>query len=238
MDEHGSERHAEWVTKYSASRKVVHLAAGQYGLPVEVHVKRYAIKTFLKALLHTVRKSRAREVFATWAGDCFRKNQHAAPGLAGRSERRAAALQHPRHGVASRRGSAYDRWQRCTNDRQRRGLAHRPRPAHRHDGRRRFCHGSLPKSTHLPIFPSRPSVLEEFYIIDLLGGGFPHVLSPLKRARNLFKLVRSFIPRQTDSGFLPEHRRAILKAYAGSEMEADVWENWVERIGRMKGQRV
>src|SRR5882724_6427342 len=41
---------AECVNKYSASRKVVHLAAGQYGLPVEVHVKRYAIKSFFKRL--------------------------------------------------------------------------------------------------------------------------------------------------------------------------------------------
>ena len=228
---------AECVNKYSASRKVVHLAAGQYGLPVEVHVKRYAIKSFLKRLLHTVRKSRAREVFDM--GWKLLSKKIRTPRPVWLAEAKGAMARFSILATESLPGaeSAYDRWLRCTNDRQRAELLTSigQFTAMMHDAG--FCHGDC-KSTHLLIFPSRPSVPEEFYVIDLLGGGFPHVLSPLKRARNLFKLVRSFIPRQTDSGFSPEHRRTILKAYAGSEMEADVWENWVERIGRMKGQRV
>src|ERR1035437_4714315 len=39
---------SEAVRKCCESRKVVHLAAGQYALPVEVHVKRYTLNSFVK----------------------------------------------------------------------------------------------------------------------------------------------------------------------------------------------
>jgi tRNA A-37 threonylcarbamoyl transferase component Bud32 len=228
---------SECVNKYSASRKVVHLAAGQYGLPVEVHVKRYVIKTLFKALLHTVRKSRAREVFDM--GWKLLSKKIRTPRPVWLAEAKGALSRSSILATESLAGaeSAFDRWKRCTNDKQRAELltAVGQFTGIMHDAG--FCHADA-KSTHLFIFPNRPSSADEFYIIDLLGGSFPRVLTPIKRAKNLFRLVRSFIPKQQDIGFLPEHRRAVVKAYAGSEVEADYWDNWVERIGRMKGQRV
>ena len=228
---------SEFVEKFSGSRKVVHLAAGQYGLPVEVHVKRYAFKSILKLILRTVRKSRAREVFDL--GWKLLSKKIKTPRPVWLAEARGPFARYSVLATESLPGaeSAFERWKRCSSDRQRSELLTSVGQfaAMLHDTG--FCHGDF-KSTHLLILPNRPSCADEFYLIDLLGGSFSSVLTPLSRAKNLFKLIRSFIPKRQCVGFTPEHRRLILKAYAGSENDADYWDTCVDQIGRMKGQRI
>src|SRR5436190_3492188 len=155
------EDEAECVNKYSASRKVLHLAAGQYGLPVEVHVKRFAIKTFIKALLRSVRRSRAREVFDM--GWKLLSKKIKTPRPVWLAEAKGAFARHSILATESLPGaeSAFDRWKRCTNDRQRGELltAVGQFTGIMHDAG--FCHADA-KSTHLLIFPNRPSCPEEF----------------------------------------------------------------------------
>ena len=228
---------SECVAKFSESRKVVHLAAGQYGLPVEVHVKRYAFKSLFKILLRTVRKSRAREVFDLGWKLLHKKIKTPRPVWL--AEKKGAFARYSILATESlpEAESAFDRWKRCETELQRTELltAIGQFTAVMHDAG--FYHDDY-KSPHLLILPSRPSSADEFYLIDLLGGGFPRLLSHVHRAKNLFKMVRSFIPKHRCVGFNPEHRRVILRAYGGSDSEADYWDGWVEQIARMKGQRV
>jgi len=228
---------SEMVEKFSGSRKMIHLAAGQYGLPVEVHVKRYAVKTFLKLLLRTVRKSRAREVFDL--GWKLLSKKIKTPRPVWLAEAKGPLSRYSLLATESLPSaeSAFERWTRCANDRQRIELltAIGQFAAVLHDAG--FCHADC-KSSHLLIMNNRPSSADEFYVIDLLGAHFSSVLSPVARARNLFKLIRSFIPKCHCAGFTPDHRRLILKSYAGSESDADYWDAWVDQIGRMKGQKI
>ena len=228
---------SEVVEKFSGTRKVVHLAAGQYGLPVEVHVKRYAFNTLMKIILRTVRKSRAREGFDL--GWKLLSLKIKTPRPVWLAEAKGAFSRFSVLATESlpEAESAFERWKRCSTDRQRTELltAIGQFIAVLHDAG--FCHADC-KSSHLLILPNRPSSADEFYIIDLLGSSFSKVLSPIARAKNLFKLIRSFIPKRQCVGFTPDHRRLILKAYGGSENDADYWDGWVDQIGRMKGQRL
>ena len=49
--------------KASRSRTVILLCAGQFGLPVQLCVKRYFLRSWLRLLLRAPRKTRAREEF-------------------------------------------------------------------------------------------------------------------------------------------------------------------------------
>lgn len=228
---------SEFVEKYSDTRKVVHLAAGQYGLPVEVHVKRYAYKSSWKVFLSCVRKSRAREVFDLGWKLLSKKIKTPRPVWFAEARgpfKRYSVLANESIPEAE---SAFERWNRCINDRQRAELltAVGQFVAILHDAG--FCHNDC-KASHLLILPNRPSSADEFHVIDLLGGSFSSGLSPVARARNLYKLIRSFIPKRQCAGFTADHRRMILKAYGGSENEADYWHIWVDQISRVKGQKV
>ena len=58
----------EEIAKSTRSRKVVKLAAGHFGTPLEIYVKRYNFKTWYGPYLRAVRRSRAREEFELgWA---------------------------------------------------------------------------------------------------------------------------------------------------------------------------
>ena len=94
------------------------------------------------------------------------------------------------------------------------------------------------KARHVLIFPDRPSLAKEFYIIDLLGSSFPPMLTRLHRAKNLYQIIRRFKPRDNDCGFTDEHRYVFLLAYSGSPIEAAAWSGWVNRVGKMKGREV
>ena len=56
-------------------------------------------------------------------------------------------------------------------------------------------------------------------MIDLLGGSFPPLLSPLRRAKNLYQVLRSFVPKRKKLGFEPEHRDIFLLAYCANSAE-------------------
>lgn len=224
---------AEVIEKFSGSRKVVHLAAGQYGLPVEIHAKRYAFKSTFKLLLSCVRKSRAREGFDLGWKLLSKNIKTPRPVWLAEAKGPFSRFSVLATESLPEAESAFERWNRCANDRQRAELltAVGQFAAMMHDTG--FCHGDC-KSSHLLILPNRASSAEDFYIIDLLGGSFSRALSPVARAKNLFKLIRSFIPKRQCVGFTPEHRRMILKAYGGSENDADYWDAWVEQIGKVK----
>ena len=63
-------------------------------------------------------------------------------------------------------------------------------------------------------------------------------LSPYRRAKNLYQILRSFKPKHTDFGFTREHRGVFLEAYAAGTGKFDYWSRWVDRMGRLKGRIV
>lgn len=224
---------SERLAKSSGSRKVVHLAAGQYGLPVEVHVKRYNFKSLIRLVLRAGRKSRAREEFDLGWQLLAKKIKTPRPVFL--AEALGAVAKYSLIATESipEAESALERWKRCTNDRQRNELLAGigQFTAVLHDAG--FYHDDF-KSGHLLILPGRPSSADEFHVIDLLGGAFPTVLTNARRASMLHQLANSFIPKKHSIGFRAEHRHAILKAYCGSESEAEIWERRVARVRARK----
>jgi tRNA A-37 threonylcarbamoyl transferase component Bud32 len=190
----------------------------------------------MKWILRTGRKTRAREEFDL--GWKLINKKIRTPRPVWLAEAKGAVARYSILATESIPGaeSALQRWRRCTSERQRTELliAVGQFTGMLHDTG--FYHDDY-KSGHLLILPNRPSTATEIHVIDLLGGGFPQVLTPLKRARNLFQMIRSFIPKRS-IGFTPEHRYLILKSYCGSAAEAHDWEKWVERISRLKGQPI
>ena len=231
------EETAERVVKASRSRKVVKLAAGQFGLPVEVYVKRYNFKTWLRLLLRAGRKTRAGEEFDL--GWRLMSKGIKTPRPVWLAE--ACGTLSPYSLLATEAlpsaESAVERWQRCETEDQRgdllSALGHFLGGIHDTG----FYHDDF-KAAHVLIFPDRPSLPKEFYLIDLLGGSFPPMLTRLRRAKNLYQILRSFLPKRKQLGFTDAHRALFLEAYAGSAMEARAWSKWVDRIGRIKGRKL
>jgi tRNA A-37 threonylcarbamoyl transferase component Bud32 len=226
---------AEYVAKATRSRIVVKLAAGQYGLPVEVFVKRYHLRTWLRVLLRRGRKSRAREEFDLgWRlmgkGIKTPRPVWLAEGRGGAAPYSLLATE-----ALPEAESAVDRWLRCETEERRHEVltALGCFTARLHD--LGFYHDDH-KAQHLLIFPDRPAVMKEFYLIDLLGSSFPPLLSRMSRARNLYQMIRSFNPKHCSYGFTHAHRDAFLLAYAGSASEAREWSHLVRRAGRRKGR--
>jgi tRNA A-37 threonylcarbamoyl transferase component Bud32 len=225
----------EYVVKLSRSRKVVKLAAGQYGLPVEVFVKRYHLRTWFRMLLRTGRKTRAREEFDLGWKLMHKGVRTPRPVWLAEGQGSHAPYSLIATEALPEAESAVDRWLRCDTEQQRRELltALGQFTAHLHDIG--FYHDDY-KARHLLIFPDRPSLAKEFFLIDLLGGSFPAMLSHLGRARNLYQMIRSFVPKRHEYGFTQEHRDTFLVAYAGSALEAAGWAKWIERVGALKGR--
>lgn len=227
----------EQVVKSSRSRKVVKLAAGQFRSPVEIYVKRYNFKSWLRRLLRTGRKTRAGEEFDLgWKllGKGIRTPRPVwLAEEAGHMSRFSLLATEALPYVES----ALDRWSRCDSESERSELlvAMGQLAGQLHDSG--FYHDDL-KAGHLLIFPERPSLPQNFYLIDLLGGSFPPFLSHMRRAKNLYQIIRSFIPKRYHLGFTRDHRMIFLKAYSGSKNDADFWSAWVDRIGRVKGRRL
>src|SRR5262249_1881025 len=118
--------------------------------------------------------------------------------------------------------SALERWHRCETEDERHDLlaALGQFVGQIHDAG--FYHDDC-KAGHLLIFPDRPSMAREFYVIDLLGSSFPRVLTRVARAKNLYQIIRSFMPKRMDLGFNADHRFAFLHAYSGSAADAVSW---------------
>jgi len=231
------EDETEYVTKATRSRIVVKLAAGQYGLPVEVYVKRYYLRTWLRVLLRSARKSRAREEFDLGWRLMGKNVRTPRPVWLAEGGGAAAPYSLLATEALPEAESAVDRWLRCEDEAKRHEVltALGQFTARLHDVG--FYHDDY-KAQHLLIFPDRPSVMQEFYLIDLLGGSFPPLLSRTGRARNLYQMIRSFNPKHCSYGFTRAHRDAFLMAYAGSSLEAAEWSQWVKRAGRRKGREL
>jgi hypothetical protein len=228
---------SERIVKTSRSRNVVKLSAGNFGAPVEVYVKRYHLRTLLRRLLRAARKTRAREEFELGWKLMEKGIRTPRPVWLAEERARVAKFSLLATEALPFAESALDRWQRCETEDERHDLlsALGQFVGQVHDAG--FYHDDC-KAGHLLIFPDRPSLPAEFYLIDLLGSSFPPVLTRLSRAKNLYQIIRSFIPKRRDLGFTPDHRFAFLHAYSGSAAEAVAWSKWVDRVGRMKGRRL
>ncbi|MGD0088362.1 MAG: lipopolysaccharide kinase InaA family protein [Planctomycetota bacterium] len=229
------EEDADYVAKATRSRTVIKLAAGQYGLPVEVYVKRYHLRTWFRVLLRTARKTRAREEFDLgW--QLMGKGVNT-PRPVWLAEGQGLAIPYSLLATESLPGaeSAADRWLRCDNERTQHELlwALGQFTARLHDVG--FYHDDY-RAHHLLVFPDRPSLPKELYLIDLLGGSFPKLLSRFARAKNLYQMIRSFNPKHCSFGFTEAHRNEFLLAYAGSAMEATKWLRRIQRVGKRKGR--
>jgi tRNA A-37 threonylcarbamoyl transferase component Bud32 len=227
----------EGVIKASRSRKVVKLSAGNYGAPVEVYVKRYNHRSLLRLILRAGRKTRAREEFDL--GWRLMEKGIRTPRPVWLAEKRGAVSQYSLLATEAlpNAESAIDRWLRCETEKQKKELliAIGQFTGRMHDVG--FYHDDY-KAQHLLMFPDRPSTPREFFVIDLLGGSFPAMLTPVRRAKNLYQIIRSFLPKRKDFGFTDEHRDTFLLAYAGSAPEALEWNRWIERVGSWKGRKL
>jgi len=227
----------ERVAKSSRSRKVIKLAAGQFGTPIELYVKRYNFKTWYGPLLRAARWSRAREEFELgWKlMDCGIRTPRpvwlaeAAGALSQFSLLATEAVPECENAV--------QRWDGLDTEQERydllTALGHFILRLHEQG----FCHDDC-KAEHFLILPHASNIAQEFFIIDLLGGLILKSINRYRRAKNLYQVLRSFLPKKGGHGFTPEHRAVFLSAYGGSLAEAVKWETWVKRVGSMKGRRV
>jgi tRNA A-37 threonylcarbamoyl transferase component Bud32 len=228
----------ERVVKSSRSRKVVKLGAGHFGTPVELYIKRYNFKSWYRLLFRAGRKTRAREEFDL--GYQLIQKGLRTPRPVWLAEAKGALSSHSLLATEAlpEAESAVDRWMRCEEEAERRELmiALGRVVGRMHDAG--FYHDDF-KAGHLLLFPNRPAAPEEFYIIDLLGGSFPTALSTLRRAKNLYQLLRSFLPKRRNLGFTQEHRDYFLLSYScGNALDAHQWSKWVNRVGRLKGRKI
>ena len=236
-DAEGLEDMAERVVKSSRSRKVVKLSAGNFGAPVEVYVKRYNLKSWLRVLLRVARKTRAREEFDLGWKLMEMGIKTPRPVWLAEAQGRTSRFSLLATEALPYAESAIERWQRCQSEEERSDLliALGQFIGQLHDAG--FYHDDC-KAGHVLIFPDRPSIPSEFYLIDLLGSSFPTVLTRLARAKNLYQIIRSFTPKRRSLGFSDQHRYIFLIAYAGSPALAAHWAKWVSRVGKMKGRIV
>ena len=227
----------ERVAKSSRSRKVVKLAAGHFGTPIELYVKRYNFKTWYGPYLRAARKSRAREEFEL--GWKLMDAGIRTPRPVWLAED-ASAL--PHYSLLATEAipeseNAIERWWRLEHEEERRELLLALGRFLLLLHERGFYHDDC-KAGHILVLPRAPSNAGEFFIIDLLGCRMLKALSKYRRAKNLYQILRSFLPHKGDHGFTSEHKAVFLQAYGGSLAEAAMWSHWVGRIGQMKGRKL
>lgn len=226
----------ELIIKSSRSRKVVKLAAGQYGTPLELYVKRYNFKTWYGPYLRMARQSRAREEFELgWAlmDAGIRTPRPVWLAEERRMPSRYSMLATEAIPLAE---SILQRWRRLADESDRVDLVRAVGQFLYLLHERGFYHDDC-KAAHLLVRLESPSSPKEFFIIDLLGCGLKGRLTHLQRAKNLFQIMRHFHPPKQSIGFGPEHRETLLTAYGGSHHDAEKWSRWVDRIGRLKGKK-
>lgn len=227
----------EHLAKASRSRKVVRLAAGSYGNPLDLYVKRYNFKTWYGPYLRAARKSRSREEFDL--GWKLMKAGIKTPRPVWLAEASGALSPYSMFATEAIPASenVIERWKRLKREEDRIdlliALGRFVRMLHEH----RFYHDDC-KAGHVLVLPDAPSCAQEFFIIDLLGCAIMKHLTEYRRAKNLYQILRSFKPKHTDFGFTPEHRSIFLNAYSESPEGAERWARWVARMGRLKGRIV
>jgi tRNA A-37 threonylcarbamoyl transferase component Bud32 len=226
----------EQIIKSTRSRKVVKLAAGQYGTPLELFVKRYNFKTWYGPYLRMARQSRAREEFELgWAlmDAGIRTPRPVWLAEEQRTPSRYSLLATEAIPLAE---SVLQRWLRLTEESDRTDLIRAVGQFLYLLHERGLYHDDC-KAAHILVRLESPSSPKEFFIIDLLGCGLKGRLSHLERAKNLYQVMRHFHPPKGSIGFSPEHRELLLTAYGGSRQDAEKWSRWVDRIGRLKGKK-
>src|SRR5262249_26158462 len=159
---------------------------------VEVFVKRYHLRTVFRRLLRAVRKTRAREEFDLGWKLMAKGIKTPRPVWLAEEKTRMGRYSLLATEALPFAESAFERWGRCETEDERHDLlsALGQFAGQIHDAG--FYHDDC-KAGHLLIFPARPSLAREFYLIDLLGSSFPPVLTRLSRAKNLYQVIRSFI---------------------------------------------
>lgn len=226
----------EEVIKKTRSRKVVKLAAGQYGTPLELYVKRYNFKTWYGPYLRMARQSRAREEFELgWAlmDAGIRTPRPVWLAEEVRTPSRYSLLATEAIPLAE---NALQRWHRLQDDQDRRDLVRAMGQYLYLMHERGFYHDDC-KAAHMLIRLEAPSSPKEFFVIDLLGCGLKGRLTRMQRAKNLYQVMRHFHPRKQSIGFTKEYREELLVAYGGSRLDAEKWSDWVNRIGHLKGRK-
>jgi len=226
----------ENVIKSTRSRKVVKLAAGQYGTPLELYVKRYNFKTWYAPYLRMARRSRAREEFELgWAlmdagirtpRPVWLAEKTGTPSHFSLLATEAIPLAE----------NALERWYRLEDPEDRLDLVRAMGQYLYLLHERGFYHDDC-KAGHMLVRLESPSSPKEFFVIDLLGCGLKGRLTNIQRAKNLYQLMRHFHPKKQSIGFTPEYREVLLTAYGGSRHDAEKWSSWVNRIGRLKGRK-
>ncbi len=227
----------EHLAKASRSRKVVRLAAGHFGTPLDLYVKRYNYKTWYGPYLRATRKSRAREEFELgWklmkAGIKTPRPVWLAETIGPLSPFCMLATE-----AIPESENVIERWKRITREKDRTELLVALGRFLLMLHEQKFYHDDC-KASHVLVLPDAASSPQEFFIIDLLGCGFLKRLSNYRRAKNLYQILRSFKPKHTHFGFTPEHRDTFLRSYGESEDGALRWGKWVDRMGRLKGRIV
>jgi len=227
----------EQVIKRTRSRKVVKLAAGQYGTPLELYVKRYNFKTWYGPYLRMARRSRSREEFELgWAlmdagirtpRPVWVAEQTGTPSRFSLLATEAIPLAE----------NALERWYRLEEPEDRFDLVRAMGQFLYLLHERGLYHDDC-KAGHFLIRMESPSMPKEFFIIDLLGCGLKGRLTKIQRAKNLYQLMRHFHPRRKSIGFEKEYREELLMAYGGSHHDAEKWSSWVDRIGSIKGRKL
>ena len=230
-------RMTEEVTKSSRSRKVVKLAAGHFGTPLELFVKRYNFKTWYGPYLRMTRRSRAREEFEL--GWVLKDAGIRTPTPVWVAEQMGTPSRYSMLATEAipAAENIWERWMRLDEEECRldlmRAVGHFLLLLHE----RGFYHDDC-KSGHVLVRLDSPSDPREFFVIDLLGCGLLGRLSRLRRAKNLYQMLHQFLPRHQDLGFREHHREEFLEAYGGSKAEGARWSRWVDRVGGLKGRRI
>jgi tRNA A-37 threonylcarbamoyl transferase component Bud32 len=228
---------AERIVKSSRSRKVVKLSAGQFGTPVELYVKRYNFKTWYGPLLRSARRSRAKEEFDLGWKLIAKGVRTPRPVWLAESRGLLAPYSILATEALPEVETMVERWRRLTtNDERCELLTALGRFAYNIHALG-FYHDDF-KAEHVLVFPNARSDPNEFYLIDLLGGGFSHRVPKLRRAKNLYQLLRSFMPKRGDLGFTTRHRDCLLAGYAEFPTQAVAWRRRVNRVGLLKGRKL
>jgi len=228
----------EFVAKSSRSRKVVKLAAGQFGTPVELYVKRYNFKTWYAPYLRVLRSSRAREEFELgWAlMDAGIRTPR--PVWLAEADNTVSRYSMIATEAIPGAENGVERWIHAQNEDERRELLVAFGSYFHTLHERGFYHDDC-KAAHVLVLPHARNEPEKFFMIDLAGCKLLGRLTAYRRAKNLYQVLHSLMPRKGNGfGFTKEHANIFLSAYAGSPMEARPWVKWVDRIGRLKGRRL